>query len=192
MTAVVSTKARDLLLSDLARPWTIADLARRTGLNEKRLKTGFRAAFGKPVYRFLQEARLSEARRLLEEEDASVTDAFRRLCQRIVLRHALRAPIRRSTLDRPCGRGKAAAPGSLIDPAQLMILSVTLRRPGCRHGHQGRRDLLGRVAVALRIYDDMLMSRAAHFLQTGFYPRSSVATRAKIRLPMGIRSSGKS
>lgn len=68
-------EARDLMLADLARPWTIADLARRAGLNEKRLKTGFREAFGKPVYRFLQEARLDEARRLLVEEQCSVTDA---------------------------------------------------------------------------------------------------------------------
>lgn len=66
-------KARDLLRTDLARPWTIAELARGVGLSEKRLKSGFRREYGNPVYRFLQEARLREARRLLEQPDASVT-----------------------------------------------------------------------------------------------------------------------
>ena len=54
---------------------TIAELARRVGLSEKRLKAGFRAAFGKPVYRFLQEERLAEAGRMLAETQTSVTEA---------------------------------------------------------------------------------------------------------------------
>jgi AraC-like DNA-binding protein len=67
-------QARDLMLADLARPWTIGELARRIGLTEKRLKSGFREEFGKPVYRYLQEARLTEAGRLLAEPRARVTD----------------------------------------------------------------------------------------------------------------------
>ena len=62
------------MLADLARPWTIGELARRIGLTEKRLKSGFREEFGKPVYRYLQEARLTEAGRLLAEPRARVTD----------------------------------------------------------------------------------------------------------------------
>lgn len=65
--------ARDALLSDLARPWTVTELARHAGLNEKRLKAGFREFFGSAVYRFLQKARLDEAKRLLGTPDANVT-----------------------------------------------------------------------------------------------------------------------
>lgn len=67
------TEARDLLLAEPARPWTIHSLARRVGLNDKKLKRGFRACFGQPVHAFLQEARLSLGRRLLRE-GGSVTE----------------------------------------------------------------------------------------------------------------------
>jgi AraC-like DNA-binding protein len=35
--------ARDLILADPARPWRIRSLARPVGLNEKKLKSGFRS-----------------------------------------------------------------------------------------------------------------------------------------------------
>jgi AraC-like DNA-binding protein len=66
-------EARNLLLSDLAHPWKVAELARRVGLNEKNLKSGFRQAFGSPVYQYLQSARLNEARRQLLSPDARIT-----------------------------------------------------------------------------------------------------------------------
>ncbi len=66
--------ARDILLDDLSRTWTIAELARRCGLSEKRLKAGFQKEFGKPVYRYLQLARLTEAKRMLAETDRNVTE----------------------------------------------------------------------------------------------------------------------
>lgn len=68
-------EARALMLGDLARNWTIRDIARAVGLNEKKLKAGFRDAFGLPVHGFLQRARLDAARDLLETSDASVTEA---------------------------------------------------------------------------------------------------------------------
>lgn len=68
-------RARDLLIADLARPWTLEALAREAGLTRKRLKAGFRDMYGLSVYAFLQEQRLLEARRLLREKDISVTQA---------------------------------------------------------------------------------------------------------------------
>ncbi|MFX7804591.1 AraC family transcriptional regulator, partial [Acinetobacter baumannii] len=55
-------EARALILGDLARNWTIRDIARAVGLNEKKLKSGFRDAYGLPVHGFLQRARLDAAR----------------------------------------------------------------------------------------------------------------------------------
>lgn len=66
--------ARQILLADIAHPWTIKELSARSGLSEKRLKSGFRTAFGMPVYAFLQQARLSRARLLLAAGGMSVTE----------------------------------------------------------------------------------------------------------------------
>jgi AraC-like DNA-binding protein len=66
--------AKRLLLGNLAHPWTLKELAGEAGLTEKRLKSGFRAAFGTPVHAFLQSARLSRARQLLAA-GSSVTEA---------------------------------------------------------------------------------------------------------------------
>ncbi|EBV3600032.1 AraC family transcriptional regulator, partial [Salmonella enterica subsp. enterica serovar Virchow] len=66
--------AHEMLLADLSRNWTIAELARQCCLSEKRLKAGFRARFGNPVYRHFQLVRLNEARRMLEVTDKSVTE----------------------------------------------------------------------------------------------------------------------
>ncbi len=67
-------QARELMLSDLAHAWTVGELARKTGFGEKTLKTAFREAFGKPVYRYLQETRLAEARIRLAKTNARITD----------------------------------------------------------------------------------------------------------------------
>ncbi|MGQ3027336.1 MAG: helix-turn-helix transcriptional regulator [Ferrovibrionaceae bacterium] len=68
-------EARAMMLGDLARNWTIRDIARAVGLNEKKLKAGFRDAYGLPVHAFLQRARLDAARDLLETSDTTVTEA---------------------------------------------------------------------------------------------------------------------
>lgn len=67
--------ARDLLLADLDHGWTIRELSLKVGLNEKKLKAGFRDQFGSPIYAFLQRARLDRARTLIETENVSVTEA---------------------------------------------------------------------------------------------------------------------
>jgi AraC-like DNA-binding protein len=65
---------RDMLLERLDKSWTIKELARHIGLNEKRLKEGFRQQFGLPIYTFLQKSRLHAAREILESKDVKVID----------------------------------------------------------------------------------------------------------------------
>lgn len=57
--------ARTLMFSDLAYPWTIPLIARAVGLNQRRLKEGFRQRFGLPVHATLQAARVEHGRSLL-------------------------------------------------------------------------------------------------------------------------------
>jgi AraC-like DNA-binding protein len=67
--------AKTLILSDVAAPWTIRRLAKRVGLNEKKLKAGFRAQFGTSIRAFIQDARLETARAMLANDAISVTEA---------------------------------------------------------------------------------------------------------------------
>lgn len=64
--------ARDRLLRDLSAPPTIAELAREIGLNQLKLKRGFKAVFGTSVYALFQQHRMERARQLLR--DHSVTE----------------------------------------------------------------------------------------------------------------------
>jgi AraC family transcriptional activator of pyochelin receptor len=59
--------ARDLLLSRLADPPTLAEVATAVGTNDVALKRNFKAVFGQPVYGYLLDVRLNQARRLLED-----------------------------------------------------------------------------------------------------------------------------
>ncbi|WP_159993307.1 AraC family transcriptional regulator [Roseomonas sp. 18066] len=66
--------ARRLVLAAPEEAWTIRALSRRAGLNERKLKEGFRAHLGTTVNAFVQQARLQKARALLAERRLSVTE----------------------------------------------------------------------------------------------------------------------
>ena len=66
--------ARDLLLANIAEPPTIAELARACGLNTLKLKRGFKALFGLPVYALYQQQRMRLAHELLVSGRMSVTE----------------------------------------------------------------------------------------------------------------------
>ncbi|WP_206244625.1 AraC family transcriptional regulator [Novosphingobium terrae] len=68
-------RARLMMRARLDHPWSIAGLAKAVGLNEKRLKQGFRLRFGLPVHATLQADRLDHARQLLGSGMVSVTEA---------------------------------------------------------------------------------------------------------------------
>ncbi|MDV2078535.1 helix-turn-helix transcriptional regulator [Marinobacter xestospongiae] len=65
--------ARDRLLSDLSQPPTLAELASETGLNQYKLKNGFRALFGTSVYALFQQQRMQAARALLRRHNVTET-----------------------------------------------------------------------------------------------------------------------
>lgn len=53
--------ARDRLLLDLSAPPTIAELAREIGLNQLKLKQGFKTLFGTSIYALFQRHRMERA-----------------------------------------------------------------------------------------------------------------------------------
>lgn len=72
-------RARALLLARIEAPPTLAELAREAGLNELKLKAGFRALFGSPVFAYLRAHRMREAERLLRMHEYTVTEVALRV-----------------------------------------------------------------------------------------------------------------
>jgi AraC-like DNA-binding protein len=72
-------RARARLGEHLEAPPTLTELARAAGLSETRLKGGFRALFGTPVFAYLRQIRLEAARRLLLERHLNVTEVSMRV-----------------------------------------------------------------------------------------------------------------
>jgi AraC-like DNA-binding protein len=60
-------KAKEIVDNNISNPITLAKLSRMIYLNEYKLKTGFKALFGKPVYAYLLDKRMEYARLLLEK-----------------------------------------------------------------------------------------------------------------------------
>ncbi len=65
--------ARDRLLMDLSAPPTIAELARESGLNQLKLKRGFKILFGTSVYALFLRERMKRARQLLRDHNVGET-----------------------------------------------------------------------------------------------------------------------
>lgn len=66
--------AREVLLQRLDNPPSTAELAQQVNLNEYTLKQGFRQVFGKPLFTYLHDYRLEQARQLLETGEVKVTE----------------------------------------------------------------------------------------------------------------------
>lgn len=66
-------EARELLVRNLQQsPPTIPQLARMAGINENKLKKGFREIFGKSVYNYLLSHRMEKAIEMMENEELSL------------------------------------------------------------------------------------------------------------------------
>ncbi len=63
------TGVKEFLLENLDNPGTLPEIAIRTGINEFKLKTGFKKAFGKSVIAFVHEERLQRAKFLITETE---------------------------------------------------------------------------------------------------------------------------
>ena len=70
---------RDTMTTHFDRPWSITLLAREAGLNQMKLKTGFKTLFGTTVFGYLSDIRMGEARRLLLQEKLYVGEVAERM-----------------------------------------------------------------------------------------------------------------
>ncbi len=100
-------EARDLLLSRLASPPTLAEVATAIGTNDFALKRNFKAVFGQPVYSYLLGLRLAHASQLLRE----TTDSIKEIAAAVGYVH----PNHFSTAFR---RAYGASPGRYRDTAR--------------------------------------------------------------------------
>lgn len=67
-------QARRILLDRMTEPPALKDLAREVGLNEYRLKAGFKNIYGKSPYHYLTDHRMDQARKLMQEEGLKVNE----------------------------------------------------------------------------------------------------------------------
>lgn len=65
-------QADQLILSNLDKHFTIEEIAQKVGLNEFKLKTGFKKVIGKALYERLHAARMEKARMLLLQTDKPI------------------------------------------------------------------------------------------------------------------------
>lgn len=66
--------ARDLLLAHAQDPLSLTDLARKAGINEFKLKNGFKKVFDNTVFGYLSDYRLDQAKQMMREGTYSFTD----------------------------------------------------------------------------------------------------------------------
>ena len=67
--------AQEILISDLENPPSLTELANRIGTNTNKLKIEFKAQFGVPVFKYLQNQRLTKAYSLIKNEQKTIQEA---------------------------------------------------------------------------------------------------------------------
>lgn len=67
-------KAKDIIISRMAEPPSLQELADEIGLNLKKLKEGFKQIYGDSVFSFLFDYKMEVARKLLEAGDHNVNE----------------------------------------------------------------------------------------------------------------------
>lgn len=65
-------EARHMLLQDIETPPSIRNLALMTGINECKLKKGFKKIFGKTIYQTLRDHRMQFARKIIEDTNMNI------------------------------------------------------------------------------------------------------------------------
>ncbi|MEL0455928.1 AraC family transcriptional regulator [Flavobacteriaceae bacterium SZ-1-7] len=68
-------QAQEILLSDLENPPSLTELANKIGTNTNKLKIEFKAQFGVPVFKYLQNERLKKAHNLIKNEQKTIQEA---------------------------------------------------------------------------------------------------------------------
>lgn len=67
-------QAREILEQEYVAPPTIETLGRQVGMNEAKLMRCFKQLFGQTIFDFAQHLRMTEAKKLLETTDRSITE----------------------------------------------------------------------------------------------------------------------
>jgi len=67
-------KAKEIIISRMAEPPSLQELADEIGLNLKKLKEGFKQIYGDTVYSFLFDYKMEHARKLLESNQYNVNE----------------------------------------------------------------------------------------------------------------------
>ncbi|WP_158838524.1 AraC family transcriptional regulator [Polaribacter sp. L3A8] len=67
-------KAKEIIISRMAEPPSLQELANEIGLNIKKLKEGFKQIYGDTVYSFLLDYKMEYARKLLESNQFNVNE----------------------------------------------------------------------------------------------------------------------
>ncbi len=65
-------QAREILIQKANNPPSLKELAHQVGLNDRKLKQGFRQLFGTTVFGYLQTYRMEQAKQLLQETDCTI------------------------------------------------------------------------------------------------------------------------
>lgn len=65
-------RAREILVADILNPPSIPQLARKVGINEQKLKFGFRKVYGDTVYRTLRATRMEKARQYFDQAEDNI------------------------------------------------------------------------------------------------------------------------
>jgi len=66
--------AEQLIRKNINQPHTIFDLSNMVGINQTKLKQGFKAIFGATIFAYLQEIRMNKAKQYLLESDLSIQE----------------------------------------------------------------------------------------------------------------------
>ncbi|MEL6229277.1 MAG: AraC family transcriptional regulator [Cyanobacteria bacterium J06636_28] len=72
-------QARQILLTDIEHPPSLLELARQVGINDFKLKRGFRQLFGNTVFGCLYEHRMERAKQLLDTRHLKVAQIAQRV-----------------------------------------------------------------------------------------------------------------
>ena len=67
-------RAKDIIISKMAEPPSLQELADEVGLSLKKLKEGFKQIYGDTVFGFLVEHKMEFARKMLEAGDSNVNE----------------------------------------------------------------------------------------------------------------------
>lgn len=68
-------QAKSILINNLENPPSLTDLSKEIGLNTYTLKKEFKELFGVPVFKYLQNERLTRAHKMISTQDATVQEA---------------------------------------------------------------------------------------------------------------------